>query len=393
MSYWNRTFQLGADSLGQILLIVEVVFALLTLFGLLGLFLGTLLLRVRRGQDLGRLPVVALLGSQLSFMVYVQSWSKRRSRKVLIHICPDRCVLIEAINCILIIRSTTVTGYYYVGQIIEEFCIQFAFCLLFFVFNELVDRFIQKTTDSSKRPSRLKPFAWTILAIIVALSIVDWAYYIYYIDTTIFNPSYSESIYWTWARIAAVRCIVFLAASVGIASKAIFITLKMKSRTFKVSSKSILPVEKHADVLSTEKIPAYLLLLGAVFFFAWNLLWAIWAIRWYLASKIQNTIESTYMARTITQCFLCLGTYLGLALYCGKHREQDPSSLEANMGFSQIAEAEASRPVFEADTKHPVPEVGTSRPIVEADASQPIVEADVSGQIVEADSQQLTEKP
>lgn len=187
----------------------------------------------------------------------------------------------------------------------------------------------------------------------MALSIIDWAYYIYLQDTAVSNPSPdSDSMYWTWGKIAAARCIVFLAASVGITAQAIFMNLRMKSRSVKVSSKSILPVGKDADVLRMEKISAYLLLLGAIFFFAWNLLWAIWAIRWYLASDTQNTIESTYMARAVSQCVLCLGTYLGLVLYCSKYR--DPSWEDASQGstpdrFSQtptIAEVEASRANF-----------------------------------------------
>lgn len=72
---WSGTFQLGDVGLGRTLLIVEVVFEFLTLFGLLGLFLGAILVRVKRRNDLRRLPVAAIFGSQLSFMGWVPEWS------------------------------------------------------------------------------------------------------------------------------------------------------------------------------------------------------------------------------------------------------------------------------------------------------------------------------
>lgn len=293
-------------------------------------------------------------------------------------------MFIEAIDGVLVVQSTTVTGYFYISEIIEEFCKHVTFCLLFHVFFDLVLRFHQRAINPSKRSSRLKTIL--SLAIIVALSIVDWAYYIYLQNAVVGNPyGYFSSAYWIWEKIAAARCIVFLAVSVVIVSQAIFMTLRVKSRPLKVSLQSILPVGKYTDTLRSKQISAYLLLLGATFFFAWNLLWAIWAIRWYLASNIPNSFESTYMAQAITQCFLCLGTYLGLVLYCSKYEEKEPSwgsgspGSTTDAGFSQsptIAEVEASRAIFEADTKHPVPELDTSRPVVEADASRPIVEAD-----------------
>ena len=163
---------------------------------------------------------------------------------------------------------------------------------------------------------------------------------------------------------------------------------------------------RHTSIYTDrKKALAVLLLIGSTFFFALNLMWVAWNIRWLLWPLSHQTTEGAYSnavdsARICEACFyLCI--YVGLPSFYlrwgwlaakDKQRKQEE---KGDDNASSPAEAEAdSQPRAElagADAEARGAEAD-SAPVFEA-AAEPVYEADGSTVIVEADSKEVASKP
>ncbi|CAI7578800.1 unnamed protein product [Penicillium manginii] len=254
---------------------------------------------------------------------------------------------------------------------ISEGLMLIAVNLLFYIFYATIYTFGQEIMGQSSFWPRLNRFHWVLMGIFVAISIVDFAWYVYNIlgQMQYIRPKYTLQLdhYQIWSKIMSVKWILFWVGSWEILGAMIFMGMRTSSQA------------PHM------RMSTYLTFTASGFFFALNGLWAIWSINSYLAHIYPTQVAIA--AREVVQFFFCMGTYLGLGLCAWRFPAKLNDDLEDAPVRTMIIRR-SERPV-EADSRTPLAVKGTS----EIDRSLSVAEVAATRPILEADSNITHEKP
>lgn len=219
--------------------------------------------------------------------------------------------------------EATVTNYYVIVFMLNEFFFFASSCLLFFVFYNLIHGYLDRLTDAGKPYAAVTTVHWVILALVSALSIADWGMYVAF---QVQSVTYETTFHFinAYNKLDSARTIIYWIVSLEILACSVFVLAKTGSRRF--ASK----VNRRASSLSPRiltnairtQAPAISLVVGSVFYFAFNLMYAVISIRYSLERK--HVIPS-YLSTVTSVCqfFFCIGVVVGILLCCKNWRKLD----------------------------------------------------------------------
>ncbi|KAJ5194718.1 uncharacterized protein N7498_008156 [Penicillium cinerascens] len=270
-SVWNDKVTLSTDSLYETksLYIVGFSFDVLTLAALICGVVWACLIRNHRGALKGVLP------SLIAWLV---------------------AMILTIIEESLHLADAVVTQYYVMGLFLNVFFFLLSQCLLIFVFYNVIHKLLDRLTDTGKPYAAVVIIHWIVLALAVALAIATWALYVVF-EVNMIQNSYGFDVSGIYSNIQSAQVIFYWVISVEMLAWSIFATVKAGSHRF------------------VSKMPAIAFIIGSVFWFALNMMWAVVYIRYIIPDSLffpryLSAVES------VGQFLFCVGIYVGVLLCC-----------------------------------------------------------------------------
>ncbi|KAJ5675939.1 hypothetical protein N7462_008836 [Penicillium macrosclerotiorum] len=256
------------------------------------------------------------------------------------------------------------------ASLVAAFLYHIMICVLFYVFYRL--NHLALLASNTKYPEKIKIAHWVILGIIVIVAVIDWAiltdYYRKILDQSALTTNEMGVLLLRAYKTDSACTIVRWLASWETLAWDTYLVIK----ALKAGKDS--------------KVPTIFLFGAGTFFFALNMMWAIYDIRWYLTEETMTDTSSSYAA-SISQVVFLLLTYTGLLSFCLRWGWIERGILDQNHAYQNVGENSPTpiMPSFpqilpvevEGDSRHSWFAEADSRMIVEAaNSSQPAVEAD-----------------
>ncbi|OJJ47019.1 hypothetical protein ASPZODRAFT_15705 [Penicilliopsis zonata CBS 506.65] len=258
-SPWNEdtTLSLPAEDHIRAYYIASVALNILTLLALLGFLVwGCLIRQVRRGSV--SLPLMALQFSIGSFIIYE---------------------FLTALFLLFTIIGVTVKQSFVIMFMIGHVFYATGLVLLFYIFYELIQRYLERIAAGGKTFVPVAIVHWTIVSLLGILSVVECVAYIVRLVESIDSKSYSL-LARNWTKLYGTQNVICWLMALEILIWVCFVTAKSGAHRF------------------SARTGAIFLTAGAIFFFILNFSSAVVAIRYYLEEKYvapiyMNVVNST----------------------------------------------------------------------------------------------------
>ncbi|KAJ6118453.1 hypothetical protein N7471_010262 [Penicillium samsonianum] len=220
-------------------------------------------------------------------------------------ICALTSFICSQINIVaweaLYVAEAEVTKYYLISLMLWDFFKFVAICLTFYVFWNLIHRFLGLIRASGKPHVAVTIIHYISLAIIFLVSLAEWgmsvASYVRSVTST-----YDDDMQWIWTQLIAAEYIVYWVLSTEILAWGIFVAIKARSNSF------------------VSKMPAMAFITAAISWCAVSSALAIIYIRYSLMPTYDGLPIYLNAAEGIIQFVLWVGTYTGILLCCAKWR-------------------------------------------------------------------------
>ncbi|KAJ5179544.1 hypothetical protein N7492_002754 [Penicillium capsulatum] len=324
--------------------------------GCLGCIVGLFFLRRKQGYDLRSVPMWTVIGSLVAVFLFEifnlplvsKNWSKATH------------------------QPAAFIAFYYPGLILSAFFRHLAICALFYVFYHMTHLCVRHCTGGTNPSSTIKILHWTIVGVIVGTAIISWVFYTHQmvelkdrVGKIGVTSNYGELLHRQQRMDTATQVIRWVASGEILAWNIFLVTKSMR-------------------FYPKLRVSTVFLLFGSVFFFALNMMWAIFDINYYLT--FESPIATSIAGVNLTQAIFFMVVYVGILPFCMRwglfQRKERPD------GFDY--KGRRTGPVEVEDNSIPPHTVEAhSRNILEAGESTPIVEADSGSAVFEADSKPL----
>lgn len=131
---------------------------------------------------------------------------------------------------ILFLANATVTMYYVIDLMLNEFFYLAAGCLVFFVFYHLIHSILDRLTDAGKPYAVVSIIHWVILGLVSVVSLATFGLYVAF-QVQIVQGSYSKIVD-PYNKLESARAIIWWILSLEIVAWFIFIAVKAGSHRF-----------------------------------------------------------------------------------------------------------------------------------------------------------------
>ncbi|KAJ5098050.1 hypothetical protein N7532_005051 [Penicillium argentinense] len=210
---------------------------------------------------------------------------------------------------IFFLAEAVVTQYYNIDIMLQIFFSVFTYCIIVFVFYNLIHRMLNRLTDSGKPYATVAIVHWIILGIVTTVSLASWALSVV-IRVKFVQDEYFSDISRDLNKVDSARAIILWLISLEIFAWTVFVAMKAGSHRF------------------TSRSPVYALLAGSICWFAFCLMYAVIYIRYYLEVTYIYPSYLNLVTSVLTFIF-GIGTLVGILLCCQKWRHVDDSADKA----------------------------------------------------------------
>ena len=245
-----------------------------------------------------------------------------------------------------------VKQYYVVGLILEVIFLEIAYVLVFVTLYTIIHRLLDHLTDSGRPYKALIAFNWAVVAIVTIITIADlglWtAEVVKQVDSDL-----------TWAlvqdqhKLTTARDIIYFIAALEVLACTIFIAVKGNGR-FHSKVRMLLnriTILKHL-LHETNKLqtPIHSLIVGALSWFGYSIMFAIIEIRYYLDQSPYEYLYGysipDYLSFVISlfQFFFAIGVFTGILL-CIMYWHKVEEVKDFQMPVSAVQHPYATGPV------------------------------------------------
>ncbi|KAJ6133968.1 hypothetical protein N7523_000290 [Penicillium sp. IBT 18751x] len=302
---WNREYRLTLDNLDQPkpLFYAQFAFSVLTLAALIGGTIWACTIRNHGGAMKG------MLTSLITWLI---------------------AMILIVIEESFFLAGVTVTQYYLIDLFLYDFFLSFNECMLIFVFYNIIHKLLDHLTDAGKPYAAVVIIHWIALAFAVALAIASWALYVGYRVAWVQGSSL-YNLGTIYNKVGSAQAIFFWILSLEILAWSIFATVKAGTHRF------------------VSRMPAIALIIGSVFWFALNMMWAVLAMHYWIPARWYTPLYLPTL-ETVLQFVFCVGIYVGLLTCCmkwskigGENHKPVPSQYAVP----------ASYPMYPAHTTYP----------------------------------------
>ncbi|KAJ6129078.1 hypothetical protein N7512_001858 [Penicillium capsulatum] len=272
-SHWNDEVVFSKDALiSPSNFTAGFAFDVLTVVALIAFIVWACTIRDHRGQLKG------VLGTLFSWLA---------------------AVVLLMIPKIFYLADATVTYYYLIDLMLNQFFGLLTDSLLVFVFYNLIHGLLDRLTDSGKPYAPVKIVHWVTLGLLSILSVADWGLYVAQWVEMVNRQSNWIYLQENWTKLDGARSIILWLIALEVLAWAIFVAVKAGSHRF------------------ASKIPSIALIVGSIFWFALTLMYMVISIRYNLERRYR-TPWYIGTAKSICQFFFCIGTMGGILLCCMK---------------------------------------------------------------------------
>lgn len=215
------------------------------------------------------------------------------------------------------------TKYYLISLMLWDFFKFVAICLTFYVFWNLIHRFLGLIRASGKPHVAVTIIHYIFLVIIFLVSLAEWGMSVasYVRSVTSTND---DDMQWIWTQLIAAEYIVYWVLSTEILAWGIFVAIKVRSNSF-VSKVSPTQIHMYFLYIAQQltghfQMPAMAFITAAISWCAVSSALAIIYIRYSLMPTYDGLPIYLNAAEAIIQFVLWVGTYTGILLCCAKWR-------------------------------------------------------------------------
>ncbi|KAJ5690672.1 hypothetical protein N7462_005064 [Penicillium macrosclerotiorum] len=315
---WAEEIQFSMDSLlSKSLFIAGFAFDVLTVLALICFLVWACIVRNHRGQMRG-------------VVITIITW-------LLAVIC---AVIYE----IFYLAEATITQYYVIDLMLNEFFFLLGSCLLFFVYYHLINGMLDRLTDSGKPYAAVAVIHWVVIGLVSLISLATWAMYVAY-QVQYVNNGYTGALRQSYPKLESARAIIYWLLSLEILAWVIFVTVKAGSHRF------------------TSRLPVIALTVSSLFWMALNMMYAIVFIRYTLEDTVRTTPKYLSTVESVCQFFFIVAIFTGILFCCMNWRKvddrQDKPSLPAQhpyqtyQTYQQQYPAQPQQPLYQHPYQQP----------------------------------------
>ncbi|KAJ5811475.1 hypothetical protein N7474_007776 [Penicillium riverlandense] len=247
-----------------------------------------------------------------------------------------RADLLGSIYIGVAVGQDVVKEYYQITYMLQDFFTHISQCLIFYVFYSLIHRFLDGLTDVGRPYAAVNIIHWIFLGVLFAMGMACFAIgvvnTVYLVtEVPLLNVELAAE------KLYAANAILLFVASLEVVVWSVVVTVKGGRDRFR------------------SRIAAISLIIGAFFYFALNLMWAVLCIRFDLFYEKYMPPDYLGLLESVLEFVFYVGTYVGIFLCCVKWASLVPqdSAWQAQQGSYPYQQQPYQQPFYPSTGHYP----------------------------------------